>query len=229
MRLSAKGVREVLARRGVDALYHANTVTTACTFLSQDALLSRGNVEDQGLQQTPQASDSIDKKRRIWRDVFLDAVDIHARINRRNYYGPILFVLDLDLLIRTPVETVWVTKKNPTEWISREPRSHRFFRSLEEFEQTYMLGDFGSMLMLRDTGGQLTLHGNTRRIIVDDPGPLTLTSSQIDVFPPAMKALRRSAQAGGLRYLRIQRRDCKEWCGCHDQYRTYPFDTRRWF
>jgi hypothetical protein len=227
MELDSSKLASALENAGVDALFHANTVTTACTFLSQGALLARGVVADMGLPQTPQSSDSLDKKHRIWRDLFVDGVDIHARIRSRNLYGPVLFVLDLDALRRPPVTTAWVTRKNPTKWKSGERRELRFFRSVVEFASTYNRGDFDSMIVIRDIGGTLPLKGRLRFLLVDDPGELTFRDHKVNPLPAALKALRAAARQGGLKGLRIRIRDCSQFCACRRDYFTYPYRTIR--
>lgn len=81
MRLDPQEVRRVLAARGVESLHHANTVRTAGTFLRAGGLMSRGAVEDLGLDQTPQGSDEADRRYEVWYDIFLDRVDIHSDLN----------------------------------------------------------------------------------------------------------------------------------------------------
>jgi len=227
MELDSSDLAAALYDAGVGALYHANTVTTACTFLSQGALLARGVVQDRGLPQTPQSSDALDKKHRIWRDVFLDAVDIHDRIWRRNLYGPVLFVFDLDMLRRPLMSTAWVTRKNPTKWKSGESRASRFFRSVDEFACTYNLGNFDNMIVIRNIAGVLPLKGSLRLLLVDDPGELSFPNHTANPLARALQALRESARQGGLKWLRIRVRDCGQFCGCRQDYGTYPFNTRR--
>lgn len=198
---------------------------TACTFLSESALLSRGYVENHGLDQTPQSSDSIDKKYRIWNDVFLDTIDIHYRASQRNYYGPVLFILDLDVLIHSPISTVWITRKNPTNWVPGERRFERYFSSISRLVESFVPSDFGSMIVLRDIGGRLPFAGHLKRLIVDDPGELMLAGEKRRVLRPAISALRRAAHDGGVKYLRIATRECSRFCNCEEQYYTYPYDT----
>ncbi len=227
MELDSSELAAALEDAGVDALYHANTVTTGCTFLSHGALLARGEVADRGLPQTPQSSDLSDKKHRIWRDLFVDAVDIHDRIWRRNFYGPVLFVFDLDMLRRPPVSRAWVTRMNPTKWKSGEKRRLRFFRSVDEFAGTYNLGDFDNMIVIRNLAGVLPLKGSLRFLLVDNPGELSFPNHTMNPLPQALVALRKAARQGGLKWLRIRVRDCPRFCGCRQDYGTYPFDTRR--
>jgi hypothetical protein len=65
MDLSSEDVYEVLSGKGIKNIYHANSVITACQFLRNRALLSRGVIERRRLYQTPQSSDSIDKPKSL--------------------------------------------------------------------------------------------------------------------------------------------------------------------
>jgi len=98
-------IYEILKRIGVTHLHHANSVITSCTYLEQGGIVSRGFAEDNGLQQSPQPTDELDKKYGIWHTIFVPHVDIHDRQGQTkapNSYGPVLFVLDLDVLLRLP-------------------------------------------------------------------------------------------------------------------------------
>ena len=44
--MTGSDVYDVLQTKGVNILYHANTVTTSCTFLRIGGLASRGYVEE---------------------------------------------------------------------------------------------------------------------------------------------------------------------------------------
>lgn len=197
MELNSKDVLASLQKKGIDTLHHANTVQTACLFLQKGRLLSRGTVDEQGLEQTPQKSDDIDKKFGVWYDLFLDSVDIHARAKSRNFYGPVLFRFRLDLLSESWLPSVWITKKNPTQWKDGESLSDRYFTSVTEFDQTYKKGDFGSMFMLRNAGGVLRLMPHLRDIVLDDPG--WEYQDVVDVYSQTVGALRASAWQGGLK------------------------------
>lgn len=70
MELNANEILEVLNEKGIETLHHANTVRTACTFLHQAHLMSRGIVDERGLAQTPQLTDEVDMKYALWYDVF---------------------------------------------------------------------------------------------------------------------------------------------------------------
>lgn len=59
--MTNSAIKKILVDKEIKHLYHANTVMTACTFLENGGLLSRGYVEENGLRQTSQGSDSKDK------------------------------------------------------------------------------------------------------------------------------------------------------------------------
>ncbi len=225
MNLDASEVIEFLKSRGSRYLYHANSVITSCTFLENGSLLSRGAVEKLSVPQTPQSSDKIDRIRRIWNDVFVDAVDIHDRAYKRNLYGPVLFVLDIETLSRPPVTEVWITKKNPIHWKSNEPRKERFYTSINELKSNYTVGDFGAMLLFRNIDGELPLKSNLRYLLIDNPGSILLPVRTETPLPASISSLRKSARLGGLKYLRFRIRECSKFCQCHDEYYTYPTVT----
>jgi hypothetical protein len=101
---------------GVTHLYHANTATTAASFLKEGGLLSRGAVESKSLLQTGQKSDDIDKLYGVWNDIFLDDLDIHQRSKKHNFYGPVLFRFKTEILTSPWTPDVAITKKNPVDW-----------------------------------------------------------------------------------------------------------------
>jgi hypothetical protein len=215
MELDSREVYKVLHARNLKTLYHANTVQTACLFLQQGRLLSRGTVDERHLSQTPQMSDAIDTKYGIWYDIFLDSVDIHERSRNRNFYGPVSFRFNLEVLNEDWLPSLWITKKNPTKWIDGEPASERYYTTVEEFSRNYTSGDFGSMFMLRHVGGVLRLMPHLKELVVDDPG---WSYEGLDVYTQTVGALRASAWQGDIRDLKIVKRECTEKCKCSDYY-----------
>lgn len=149
--MQGKDVLDALKKIGVTHLYHANSVTTSCTFLERGGLLSRGFVEHNGLKQTLQTPDEDDKKFGVWDRIFLDQVDIHERAGKKkapNQYGPVLFPLDLDILLRLPVGSdVLVTKENPIYWEGRA-EADRCFQNAEDLEKHIQKGEFAQMIMI---------------------------------------------------------------------------------
>ena len=136
MKLDPIEVLDLLKEKNIDFLFHANTVATACTFIEQGGLLSRGAVEDSGLLQTPQMSDELDKKYNVWNDIFFDSIDLHKKFKRQNYYGPVLFKFDVNILASPNMPELWITRDNPTRWNYKQTDSDRYFQSLEELEES---------------------------------------------------------------------------------------------
>lgn len=215
MELNSKEVFDALKSKGAQFLYHANTVQTACIFLQNARLLSRGTVAERGIVQTSQLSDEIDQKYGIWNDVFLDSVDIHSRGKRRNVYGPVTFEFDLSILESKWLPSVWVTKMNPTKWKDSDKLTERFFQSIDEFKSIYQLGDFCSMFILRCAGGVLRLEPSLSQIIVDDPN---WDTDEINVYSHTVGALLASAWQGGITNPKISRRVCGPNCNCAGEY-----------
>jgi hypothetical protein len=229
MKLDPTAVRQILEGKGVKFLYHANSVASSCTFLSNGLLLSRRQVERRGFLQTPQDSDTIDKKFKIWNDIFLDTVDIHDRSCRPNYYGPVLFIFSMDVLSAEIVHTVSVTLENPVHWHTRQQIKERYCLSTEKLQSEFHFGDFSKSLVLKDIEGILPLSGLLKGLIVDDPGPLPFRGGNRLVLEPALKALRSAARQGGLKNLRILVRKCPSYSFCKIAYSEDPFGTQSRF
>ncbi len=195
MQLDADAVLSILREKGISSLFHANTLLTSSTFLHQGSLLSWGTVADRGFAQTPQQSDELDKNYGIWHDIFLDLVDIHSRAGGRNFYGPILFRLDIQLLSAPWLTCVMITKKNPTKWTDGDSWQDRYYTSPAEFQQHHSFGNFGSSLILTLEGGSLPLSPYLQSLIVDDP---QCKSCGRDIFDCTIGALRCGLNSSGL-------------------------------
>ena len=203
----------VLREKRINELHHANTVATSLTFLTLGGLASRGEVERQGLRQTEQYTDPLDKRYGIWNDVFTDTVDIHGRARRLNQYGPVLFILPVDVLEDLPDGTeVMITKKNPTKWVPKEAPGERYFADVDELEEGLTRGTFDQMVTLRLEDGILSFPEETR-MLVDDP-----QRSPNDAFKRAMKQLAPAAAAAGVA---LATRTCGDDCACVNQYAQF--------
>jgi hypothetical protein len=222
MELNSKEIHKSLKSKNINTLHHANTVQTACIFLQNGRLLSRGTVDERRIEQTAQKSDAIDLKYGIWYDIFLDSVDIHERAGRRNLYGPVLFRFNLDVLLENWLPSVWITKKNPTLWKDSDTHSDRYFQSVDEFHNTYKKGNFNSMFMLRHAGGVLRLLPHLKDIVVDDPA--LEYQEGVDVYSQTVGALNVSAWQGGIKDLKIVKRKCSPDCQCGEQYQAFLLD-----
>jgi len=224
MDLPSKAVWDVLEDRGIDKLYHANSVITGCQFLRHRALLSRGSVERLKLAQSEQYSDGIDRRHSLWFDVFVDSVDIHDRARRANRYGPALFVLGLDKIRTTYTGRVWVTKINPTNWADTSVED-RWFRSKAELQENFVRGDFGQMIVFRHCGGALPIERSLQEIILDDP---RMDLEGVDLHGAAVGALTLAMSDSGLN-APISRRQCSRRCTCRDEYRAHEHGTTMMF
>lgn len=200
-------------------LHHANSVTTSCTFLEQGGLASRGFVQSRGLMQTSQSSDDIDKKYNIWHCVFVDHVDIHYRAGRvkgPNQYGPVLFILDLDVLLGLPAGSkVFVTKNNPIHWRDYEPDSARWFQNQVELAANLNYGDFDKMLVIQTPSGKLDFPNRSALIKLDNP-QRTVSSGQ-DAYTYAEDRLKKAAMTGLIR-VSIIPHTCRSDCTCVQKY-----------
>jgi hypothetical protein len=200
--LDADRVLDHLKSHGVEQLYHANTVRTSCTFLREGALLSRGTLDERGLDQTDQYTDKDDIKYGLWYDIFLDTIDIHEELNRRNQYGPVLFVFDVGILSEEWLQPVWVTKENPANWNSSKSYSDRYYHSneLNKYDPVGS-GCFGNHIVLRSVGGVLRLKPHLNRIILDDPDKVwpqsRSHSNPLGIFSMAIGALVNASRASG--------------------------------
>lgn len=206
-------------------LHHANSVTTSCTFLEQRALASRGFVEDHNLMQTVQSSDQLDKKYGIWHRIFVDHVDIHYRGGRKkgpNQYGPVLFVLDLDILSTLPAgSTVRVTKSNPVHWYDNQPDSERYFQTVEELTANIHLGDFDKMLVIQTPSDKLDFPNRRARIVLDEPE--RKLSSGDDAYDYAEARLKSAAKTGRVQ-ASISPHVCQDGCICVETYARWNAD-----
>ena len=209
-------VHAVLSRKRITTLHHANTVATSCTFLELGGLASRGFVASGNMSQTPQYSDTDDRKYGIWHDIFMDTADIHDRARRPNDYGPVLFVLGTAVLRNLPASTeVVVSRINPVHWTDADTPQDRYFLTLEELDAGLQLGTFGQHIIVKNT--DLLLFGKAlNEILLDDPhralGPKT------DAFTHACGRL----DAVNATDVPITKRECREGCACIDRYGTLP-------
>lgn len=223
MDIPSKKVYEILSERGVKDIYHANSLITACQFLRQGSLMSRGTVERKGLFQTKQKSDAIDQKHGIWFDVFVDSVDIHDRAKRANAYGPVLFVLGAKIVECAYTGRVWVTKLNPTKWAGKS-RAERWFSSGEDLKSNFVRGRFDQAIVFRHCGGELPFKDYLKEIILDDP-QIETKRDEVDYYSMAFGALRLSMTEGRLD-VPIRKRDCSEKCTCVADYHASAQRTK---
>lgn len=210
----------ILKRKGIHKLFHANTVTTACTFIQAGGLASRGYVEKHSLRQTPQASDTTDKQFCIWHDVWLDTDDIHARINNVNFYGPVLFEFAVEMLAILPSGTdVLVTKSNPfPKWKVTDVLADRYFLTPAEVDAHLQMGSFDQCIVLRTPHAIAPFPFTPVQITLDDPlQPIRTNVDMGDAYTRAEQRLT-DASRGSPTNIALRKRNCSMGCKCRDDY-----------
>lgn len=216
--LPSQDLISVLKAKGVENLFHANTVQTSYTFLQSGYLLSRQYVGDNGLKQTAQYTDKSDKCFGVFDCIFMDTIDIHERARGRNKYGPILFRFSLDLFDKLGISTVRFTKRNPSKWTHIDAIEDRYYTSMDEVVEKYSKGNFDSMLVINES--KIPLRGNLLSITIDDPNMHWLDNRE-SVAREALMTLRRAGAQSSLIKMGIKRsfRQCERAeCFCIEEY-----------
>lgn len=207
-------IKQILINSGVSHLYHANTVGTACTYINNYGLLSRGAVRDLGLFQTPQATDASDQAFDIFYDIFFDSVDIHHRSHCLNYYGPVTFEFSIELLDSLPADSIKITKCNPKYWDTKTTEGQKYFLSETELARDFIRGNFGQHITIKDQHSPLPFD-HLERIILDDPH---LDDNRC--FRQAYTYLLDLLEANSIR-VPLVIRSCDADCGCVEKYGSY--------
>jgi hypothetical protein len=212
---------EVLNRKGVRELHHVNSVLTSCNFLKEGALLSRWTVAQRGLKQTKQRSDEADKEAGVDRDVFVDSLDLHEAAGNRCWYGAVMFVLDLEILLDENTGGIWVSKVNAEKFKKIDP-SLWCFNDLEELQHGFVSTKFDHQIVLRGCDGELSFDRYLKRIVLDDPEVEGYCH-----FDDARRSLESAMAKSGLD-VRVDKRLCKD-CGCREHYAAKPGFVRKMF
>lgn len=139
-----------------DGLYHANSVSTAITYIQYKMMYSRQYGEDYFREfQTAQDSDESDKRDGVYNDLFFDNCDIRLNNGRRSAYGPVSFVINERVLL-DPGSTIRITKVNPgntkrEESFGEMPYEERYYTSIDELRRTKFDYPFRSLIMHHTT------------------------------------------------------------------------------
>lgn len=212
--MTGQEVYNFFVSRGVTNIFHANSVKTSLSIVRLGGIASRRLVESSGLPQTNQITDDIDRKYGIWGDVFMDVVDIHRRVSNRNHYGPVLFVLGVEVLRDLPADAqVLVTRLNPSKWDSTSCDEERYFLSLAELEAGAVVGNFDQMLVVRTPSEVVGFGRSLQSIILDEP---KLTNGTSPEYDSAEIALNTAVATKGSE-IKVTRRQCAP-CGCIASY-----------
>ncbi|THV61981.1 hypothetical protein [Chryseobacterium candidae] len=222
MRLNNHELYDFFVEKRILALYHANTVGTSITYLQNGGLLSRGAVESKGLFQTPQPkSDYKDKQVNVWNDVFLDTADLHTAFSRENYYGPILFELDRELIKDENFE-IWITKNNPMYWDVNSTMEERYFQNVDELKKLWHTIDRQrKMITIRNNDSPI-LFNYVRKVFVDDPQhSIKIDNEDVILFNSAKNEIIKNLPDNHiLKGKFIPRPDCVKWCKCRKDYKA---------
>ncbi len=212
--MTGQEVYGVLKGRGGDKIYHANSVKTSLSLLKLGGLASRGTVKAHKLPQTSQISDEKDKEYGIWNDSFLDTHDIHSALKCRNFYGPVLFVMAVELLLGLPAgTTVLVTRCNPTKWDGLTD-DQRYFLTIQDLAAGLKVGYFDHMITIRSPNGIIPFAGTVERIVLDEP---RLSAPNVgQEYVVARNAISAVAAQAGIQ-VQVERRTCV-CCNCTTQY-----------
>jgi hypothetical protein len=221
-------VLPVLQKKGVTAAHHANTVRTSVAFLKAGGLLSRQEGEMVG--QTSQYTDEKDKEFGLWDKVFIDTLNIHTRLKRRNLYGPVCFVFDLRVLKDAAVEAIRVSVKNPANWKDTDKTEERWFADANDLSTRFEQGSgFYNSVILTCRRGLLPFYPYLTKIILDDPRQ-KMPGTDIDTFALVKTHLMASLGQGKVP---IEWHPCSYWCECPGAYRAmvkaFPNEFKRLF
>lgn len=219
--MTGQEVYEILSARGVKHLHHANSVRTSISLLRLGGLASRQRVEQEHLPQTAQYTDHIDRQYGIWGNVFVDTVDIHARISNLNQYGPVLFTINTRALIDLPsTSQVLITKSNPSKWNQNQIEAQRYFLNAAELEKGFSVGTFDQMLTISTKDGIIPFGSHLQSITLDDPISRDRDRDRDRdslEFSKAAHALNYAASTNGIQ-VKVTKRACKQPCKCITNY-----------
>ena len=139
-------------------LFHSNSVSTSLDFIRQGHLYSRRHGYEAATEQTQQRSDELDRELGIDNDIFFDACDIpHYAGSHTSAYGPVMFVLDPDILSDDDV-AIRITKFNPIN-IDDEQRTtvhygDLFYKNTQELREAMR---YSGARFMQDYGHHVTV------------------------------------------------------------------------
>lgn len=236
--INPKTLYSILKDKNVKNLYHANTVLTSLTFIQQRSLLSRGYVASHGLLQTNQASDEEDMRYKVWDDIFMDGMDIHKKYSTANDYGPVLFLIKLEVLLMPELSPLLVTKVNPWYWKRYPSWEERYFQEASEIKEKYLTGkmlDSNCMFTFRSPDKTIKLNKFLEEIIIDKPGyKIILQSSgeEKELGQAVYDRIRSTLDENGLRQVPIKFRHDGEkniFCSCNFRYSKLKLTNKEEF
>lgn len=232
--LSSKALYKILKEKDVKNLFHANTVATSLTFISSNALLSRFQVEMDGLSQSFQRSDAKDKRYDVWDHIYLDGTDHHKKYFQPNFYGPVLFIFSLEILASPSFQNVFILRTNPHFWTDKTTEEEKFYKNIDEVNSNYLTNkgnDSQIMFTFRHSAYELKLNKFLIGIGIDEPKIiLKMRSGNEMLAGDYIRAVIETAmQENGIGHLPLLKRHERrmDWCRCHAEYNwMYHFNKR---
>lgn len=212
--MKARVIKEILAYKGIEYLYHVNTVVTSLTYINNGGLFSRGSVEDAGLLQTPQESDNLDKKFDVFYDIFFDSVDIHERAKKTNHYGVVTFEFSIDVLDELDDCDILITKDNPIRWESAEDYENNYFTNETDLYDYFFKGNFAQHITIRKPHRQISFC-HLKNIIIETPYDM-----ENETFNNAVKSIENALIDNGYNPDLLVLRQCSSDCRCNDEYKN---------
>lgn len=210
MRLDNNLIHRFFLERGISHIHHANTLATSLTFLKNDGLHSRGQVEQKGLFQTLQDSDEDDIRNDVWNDIFFDTVDLHGHFPRQNLYGPVLFKYEIRTILNPDLH-LYITKNNPMFWKPTTTYNEKYFMDMDDINNNWNKYELQrKMLTIKNPINALPFNDLTS-ITLDNPN--VIIYGDTDLFDEAKKAL---TEAIPLNH-RLNIRKCGN-CFCESNY-----------
>ena len=212
--MKASVIKRLLLNKGITHLYHVNTVVTSLTYINNGGLLSRGDVVDLNLPQTPQSSDDTDKAFDIFYDIFFDSDDIHERAMRINYYGAVTFKYSVDVLDAFEDCDILITKDNPIRWEHSMSFDELYFTTETEICFGFSKGEFPKHITIKKPHRIVPFHF-LEEIIIDEPYDISNEQYQI-----ALSTLQNTLLEYGYSDIPLVTRECGSSCTCKDTYKN---------
>lgn len=217
MKLNNKELYQLLDDKEINFLYHANTVRTFKSFVEISGLMSRGAIEDIGLDQSPQDSDDIDKVFDVWYDIFLDTTDLHKYFSRQNLYGPVLMRFNNNLVLNLEYE-FHVTKDNPINWTSAMTDKDKYFESVQELRDDWDKYQRQRKMFTIRMNKKPILFDHLKDVVIDDPGvQFPENGKDLVVFNEAKKILDECIDGNPIFRNKLKIRECTS-CFCKTNY-----------
>lgn len=212
---------DFLKSKGINRLYCATTVKTACSIINSGKLMSKHKLDLNKLPMTGAEDANFYKSVNLWNKIILSLFDLHGYLPRQNKFGPVCFVLNVELLSEINIRDLRISKKNPM-YFKDTPKYKRFFSSFEDFAQNYdwIIDEQKAnrtLILLRDKKSTVDLNKYLVEVILDKPEERHL------LFTKAKKAVSSTLEASGLK-APLKIREDNDFCFCQFNYNLMKED-----